>query len=205
MLRKCASLLAGIVLTASIVGGLFAQTKSSVLTTVHNTGAGSNGCGNCHVPHQGDLQKGQMLLWAKTLPATATFGVYSSPTMNSVALEVGGAYTNNTTSLGDKMYTVLCLSCHDGVAATANTVPVSASNRVTNGSSEGLSNDHPVNMPYTASPADPGLKAEGTLVGVKVFTGTVQCASCHDVHNNANLKFLRVSNASSGLCTSCHL
>lgn len=32
----------------------------------------------------------------------------------------------------------------------------------------------------------------------------VECASCHDPHTTANPTFLRVSNASSGLCLSCH-
>ncbi len=33
----------------------------------------------------------------------------------------------------------------------------------------------------------------------------VECASCHDPHDNANGTFLRVSNAASAVCTSCHV
>lgn len=34
---------------------------------------------------------------------------------------------------------------------------------------------------------------------------SVECASCHDPHTNVNPTFLRTSNASSGLCLSCHV
>jgi len=33
----------------------------------------------------------------------------------------------------------------------------------------------------------------------------VQCGSCHNVHNNTNTPFLRISNVNSALCTTCHL
>ena len=33
----------------------------------------------------------------------------------------------------------------------------------------------------------------------------VECASCHDPHTSANPTFLRVSNAGSAVCLSCHV
>jgi predicted CXXCH cytochrome family protein len=33
----------------------------------------------------------------------------------------------------------------------------------------------------------------------------VECASCHDPHNNANGTFLRISNANSDVCLACHV
>ena len=33
----------------------------------------------------------------------------------------------------------------------------------------------------------------------------VQCATCHNVHDNTNVPFLRVNNAASGLCLTCHI
>ena len=36
-------------------------------------------------------------------------------------------------------------------------------------------------------------------------TPSVECASCHDPHTNANPTFLRVSNTGSGVCLSCHV
>lgn len=34
---------------------------------------------------------------------------------------------------------------------------------------------------------------------------SVECATCHDVHNPANGTFLRISNAQSALCYACHI
>lgn len=43
----------------------------------------------------------------------------------------------------------------------------------------------------------------------RVFAGgaapAVECGSCHDPHTNANTTFLRLSNAASALCLSCHV
>ena len=33
---------------------------------------------------------------------------------------------------------------------------------------------------------------------------SVECASCHDPHTEANATFLRVANASSAVCLACH-
>ena len=42
-------------------------------------------------------------------------------------------------------------------------------------------------------------------VGVKLFNGKVQCASCHDAHGTANSMFLRVTSTGSALCLACHV
>ena len=44
---------------------------------------------------------------------------------------------------------------------------------------------------------------EKTVGGAQL--AMVECASCHDPHDNANGTFLRVSNAASAVCTSCHV
>jgi len=45
----------------------------------------------------------------------------------------------------------------------------------------------------------------GTIDGDMLLANQVQCASCHDVHNAANLNFLLVKdNANSALCLTCH-
>lgn len=47
------------------------------------------------------------------------------------------------------------------------------------------------------------------ILFTRSFSGTnapsVECASCHDPHTSTNATFLRVSNASSGVCLSCHV
>ena len=47
------------------------------------------------------------------------------------------------------------------------------------------------------------LPLYGRTVG-GVFQPMVECASCHDPHTTAQATFLRISNAASALCLSCH-
>ena len=97
-----------------------------------------------------------------------------------------------------------------------------------------LSNDHPVSMPYAGGGATYGTTAYAagalndtafqsvTIPGGKSFAsdGTnslplynkggvafVECASCHDPHDAAGLNetFLRISNAGSAVCVTCHI
>jgi predicted CXXCH cytochrome family protein len=88
-----------------------------------------------------------------------------------------------------------------------------------------LRNDHPVAIVYqTAQSADPTHYATVTQVGAKIYvngaagqlplfgassaTATVECASCHDAHNNSlngtNGGFLRQANTGSQMCKACH-
>ena len=47
--------------------------------------------------------------------------------------------------------------------------------------------------------------AGSTAVSDLLFAGTVQCASCHNAHDNTNTSFLVASNDASALCLTCHL
>jgi len=69
-----------------------------------------------------------------------------------------------------------------------------------------LTDDHPISINYAASFAHrPGEFLAQPINGLKLFNGKVECASCHNVHDNANGLFLRTSNTSSGVCKSCHV
>ena len=88
-----------------------------------------------------------------------------------------------------------------------------------------LRNDHPVAVTYQAAvTADPSHYTAITQVGAKIYvngaggqlplygastaTATVECASCHDAHNNSlngtNGGFLRQANTGSQMCKACH-
>lgn len=70
-----------------------------------------------------------------------------------------------------------------------------------------LTDDHPVSVSYEAAKLSRPLLelvADPTIVGIKLFNGMVECASCHNVHDKANTPFLRVPNNGSGLCKACH-
>jgi predicted CXXCH cytochrome family protein len=71
-----------------------------------------------------------------------------------------------------------------------------------------LSDDHPISMPYPTTEQDPDFNSPGDVVtaGLKLFgsTNTVECSSCHSVHDPAIKPFLRKSNTGSQLCYTCH-
>jgi predicted CXXCH cytochrome family protein len=84
-----------------------------------------------------------------------------------------------------------------------------------------LRNDHPIAIVYeTARAATPGEFVTPTTSGSKINVGTteplplfgassatatVECASCHNPHNNARGSFLRKANTGSALCLTCHI
>ena len=84
-----------------------------------------------------------------------------------------------------------------------------------------LRNDHPVAIVYeTARAATPaefvgqvvngpsvtvGNASPVPLFGSNGATATVECASCHNPHNNSLGNFLRKANTGSAMCLSCHI
>ncbi|MBI1749329.1 MAG: hypothetical protein HY234_06405 [Acidobacteria bacterium] len=182
--------------------------KAGVIGTHHDVGG--NGCKSCHAPHNGSVATGgasqatgKILLWDRDF-TTQTFGTYSSPTLNNATTEVGASAP---TATDPRLYSFLCMSCHDGVTTPSVIGPTKdeAVGNPTN--SFGLQNDHPVNMNYDPT-QDSGLAAIAsvTAAGLKLYgaSNTVQCASCHNVHNDSISPFLRKSNAGSALCVACH-
>ncbi len=190
--------------------------KTGLAGSTHDIGG--NGCKSCHAPHNGALanggpqNSGLILLWSRSFPASAnTFGVYDSATMAIKATELGGSAL--TTSTDVRMYSLLCLSCHDGVTSTfspsmqtKNMVGSKAAFGSGAYESLGLTNDHPVNLTYDPT-KDASLQAVATVAAVLPLfgsTNTMQCATCHDPHNNVNTNYLRQSN-NTAHCTTCHL
>jgi len=183
--------------------------KSRVIGSVHDVG--SNGCKSCHAAHNGaaatggtDQSSGRILLWDRNFSAQ-TFGTYDSPSMQNKAAEIGGLPIANTES---RMASILCMSCHDGVS-TPSVISATIDTAIGNPTNSfGLQNDHPVNMSHDPT-KDSGLAAVTavTAAGLPLFgaTNTVQCGTCHNVHDPTNVPFLRKANTGSALCTSCHL
>lgn len=84
-----------------------------------------------------------------------------------------------------------------------------------------LRNDHPVAIVYeTARAATPSEFVTQTLTGSKIAVGAtnpvplfgtstanarVECASCHNAHNNSLGNFLRKPNTGSAICLTCHI
>ncbi|MEN8251519.1 MAG: cytochrome c3 family protein [Bacteroidota bacterium] len=174
-----------------------------------NTSIGDQICIVCHTPHNATPVSGAVL-WNR-LETAATFTPYTSGTMTATAGAPSG------TSL-------LCLSCHDGTialedfgGATGGTNYVANPiGDVTLGVGD-LSNDHPISFTYDATLAtndgglyDPtiqlsGMPGGGTIDDDLLNAGSLECASCHDVHDSEGLpSLLKIDNAGSALCLTCH-
>ncbi len=215
-LKICLSVIAAISLALLSVQAANLP-KTGLAGTTHDIGG--SGCKGCHAPHNGSIANGgtagttgQILLWSRNFPnPTNTFGVYDSATMGNKAIELGGSAL--TTSTDVRMYSLLCLSCHDGVTSTfspamktVNTVGSRASFGTGAYESYGLVNDHPVNMNYDPT-KDTSLQPVATVTASLPLYGTnntVQCATCHEPHNNVNTNYLRQPNNTTH-CTTCHL
>lgn len=169
-------------------------------------------CKFCHFPHN---FLATAPLWNRTDPVTTAWSPYSSTTLQNTP--------GNPTGVS-----LACLSCHDGATAidslnqlagetivtTVNGVPSGdiADLATTNanigggGATGDLSDDHPVSISVVG---DPAINAPATITGGGLTlygagADEIQCASCHDPHNTTNTPFLRIANANSALCTTCH-
>jgi len=161
-------------------------------------------CIVCHTPH--NAMASYEPLWNHEVTG-ATFTLYSSSTLNAAPGQPGGV-------------SKLCLSCHDGTLAIDSFGGLTGSTAITGTSNFGtdLSNDHPISIAYDAALIaadielrDPSTEPSGlggTIDTDMLFSGQLECASCHDVHNTATAvgtPFLRITNAGSALCLLCHI
>ncbi len=194
------------------------QPQAGVATTKHNlsfsgpgtvkatSNAETQTCVFCHVPHNASTVAP---LWNRNNPTATGYTPYTSTTTKGTMGQPNGS-------------SLLCLSCHDGTVALgellsrgatkvaiAGTTATGMMNTSASLIGRDLSDDHPVSFAYNAAlvTASAGELADPTTLTGKVKldkTGQMQCASCHDAHNDTNGKFLVVPNTASALCITCH-
>lgn len=199
-------LVAGLGLVCSTARG------ESIVNSVHNLSASGPGtvkavseknlCVFCHTVHHAN---GQTPLWNHSMSSVTNYVTYTSGTLKAVVGQPDGSSR-------------LCLSCHDGTVAlgmvSSRTNCIAMQNGVmtmpagTNNLGTDLSHDHPISFKYDAAltKLDTQLQDPATLTGkVRLdHNGEVQCASCHDPHNDQFGNFLVVDNTGSALCLTCH-
>jgi len=206
---------AALIMAIAILGTA-APGMTTVVGTQHDLSAAlpntQRVCVFCHTPHQPNGQSTDPL-WNHTLSTNPTYGVYASSTLNASPTELGSGTTVSN----------LCLSCHDGTIGIgslyndpnstggAEETPSNSATMITGNANVGtdLTNDHPINFTYDLALAN----EDGELVdpsgagapGDWLFNGTVQCASCHDPHDDTNIPFLIATNVASAMCTTCHV
>lgn len=106
-------------------------------------------------------------------------------------------------------WSLLCLGCHDGVAARdvySSPHAVSVTGRSPDMRLGGIGlRSHPVGVryPVNAERYEPAAAVEAA--GLPLPNGRIQCTTCHDAHNTHRQDgMLRISNDRSRLCLTCH-
>jgi predicted CXXCH cytochrome family protein len=180
-------------------------------------------CVFCHTPHNAAVASAQIIpLWNKVTTANTGFTMYNQ--INNPNSNIQGVVDPTPAAAS-----MICFTCHDGTQAIGNMInmpsgvtsvtyaaastAMDANGKILGTSLLGkdLTKDHPISITYPDT--DTGLVSKASILtltnSVKLF-GTpgaekVECSSCHDVHNNTNPPFLRVTMANSALCVVCHL
>lgn len=205
--------------TVLLVASPGAGAQTSILSSKHNLSVSGTGtikaeterkvCEFCHTPHS---PRPSSQLWNRQAP-TSTYTLYSSEYLMSKSYSAPAQ---------PKSRSKLCLSCHDGTIAlgavynnSGNTLismrggVTTMPHSTTANLGISLSDDHPVGYQYDPT-RDPELVARtwpwATPVKLEPDgpSGTVECHTCHDPHNNEHKKFLRMDNRNAALCTFCH-
>lgn len=219
---------AGLALVVIMAAATSAMAATSIKDSKHDFSSGGAGpikgntnqlCVYCHTPHNSYRN---VPLWNRS-SSTATFTLYStSNTMENVS---------NKTGFDPDSVSLFCMSCHDGsttIGGSIHNAPADQANvalldagNVTGDKLGGsgalgadLKNDHPVNFDVTTGTKLKGLDTTAHTLGsggVKfpLFKNgrgenTLECSSCHSVHDNTNQPFLRETVAGSAICLGCH-
>ena len=197
-------------LSVLAVGIAFASSASAQIAgTKHDFSAAGYGtteiCQPCHTPHDADISVAISPLWNHTLASSVGYTLYTSTTLTATMAQPSGIST-------------LCLSCHDGTVAVDSFGGATGTNFIVPGPGfvgKDLRSEHPISFTYDTALAtadgglhDPATYASGlggTVNADLLFGGSLECASCHDVHNAVvNPSLLRKDNTGSALCLTCH-
>ncbi len=205
-------------LAAAASGTLFlisAAVAGTITGSAHDfttqSWSGGRICVACHAPHKTDTTIADAPLWNHAT-STATYTLYSSPTLNAAISQPGGN-------------SKLCLSCHDGTVAVNSFGGVTGSTNVSaaNNLGSNLKSSHPIGFTYDAAlvTADGSLHPTGnsatigsggqirtdTISSLLLFNGKMECSSCHDVHNTFTAQttaLLKMDPSGSKDCLTCH-
>lgn len=221
IVMTCVAFVSGVAMAQSVVGTKHDLSTGGAGSTPLESDNIDKVCVFCHTPHQAAGADAQDPLWNHTLSSAGPYGVYASSTLNASPTAFSG-----DTGSGDNSVSALCMSCHDGTVGVGSLyndpndggTPSNSGQMITGIANLGstgtaLQDDHPVNFTYDSALAteDGGLKTPVSAAfvdaanEVPLFGGSVQCASCHDPHDNdTQSPFLVADNTSSALCIKCH-
>lgn len=153
-----------------------------------NGAGGRDLCTHCHTPH---LTSGPPALLSRRSDSTQPLRPYRCG-----EIELTG-------------WSLLCLGCHDGVAAPSvysSAHAATIADQFT-GSNLGTAGPrgHPVGVKYPLVGEDYHTRAAVEAHGLALPDGRVQCTTCHDAHNtHRHPGMLRRANERSQVCLTCH-
>jgi predicted CXXCH cytochrome family protein len=187
------------------------------------SGEKDNYCLYCHTPHDADPVKP---LWNHTLSGEV-YTIYDSSTTDATNITqpdgtsklclschdgtVAIGNVINVRSVGNELI-------EDGASNKLDTSDTFADNAVAN-LGNNISNDHPISFVYDVTLAEKDIELKDPSLAPSGFGDTIevdmleensklQCASCHDPHDNSNGDFLIKANDNgtygSLLCITCH-
>ena len=178
---------------------VFADITGSAHDFSSHSWSGGETCIVCHTPHNADQTIVASPLWNHQV-TSSVYELYSSATMDATMGQPAGVSR-------------LCLSCHDGTVATDSYGGTEGTAFITGSANVGtdLSGNHPVGITWSHQTVEGcGTQCHDLSNGtftyeVAFYDGKVECASCHDPHNNTvEPHMLRVTLAGSELCLYCH-
>jgi predicted CXXCH cytochrome family protein len=225
-MRNLTALAAGLVAIAFVLAAVPAHAQppgypngTSVVATPHNLswaassdkyGAGTlrdygEVCVYCHTPHGG---QSSAPLWNRNFGA-GPYSMYDNTHSSTIDMTVDASPTG---------VSLACLSCHDGTVGldVIINVPNSYSGAAAVGTTmpgglianlgTDLRNDHPISVTYDPT-RDTKFNSAASVAtgGLVLYSGKVQCGSCHNPHTEEFKPFLRKSNSGSAVCLTCHI
>ncbi|MHC4251074.1 MAG: cytochrome c3 family protein [Planctomycetota bacterium] len=206
LLKVVVCLTAVLMLSQSAFGGAETPAMDGTAHDLRARISSTEYCIPCHTPH--NAFPGSVPLWNHEDSGEAFTPYPSGGSMQSTPT-IGGAESAS------------CFGCHDGVigvdafgGVTPGTDPIVGTAVI----DADLTNDHPIGMTYddtlvgTGAGQDPELRLPSTYVTLLggtiqddlLFSDRMECATCHEVHGNAITGLLKIDNAASALCLTCH-
>jgi predicted CXXCH cytochrome family protein len=183
-------------------------------------------CIYCHAPHNA---VNPSLLWNRNaVVVAADFRLYSGANMANISYKTG--FTADSTSL----FCMSCHDGQTSMESVANQPKVGAlaigtvtgAAAIAGVSGTNLANTHPINFPVLSNSQNdlnfasatptfgegrmgttgqfPLFKSTDAGAGRTTGTQSLECGSCHSVHDPANVPFLRDTMTGSTLCLGCH-
>lgn len=214
-----------------VFAGAAVVSAGTIVNSLHDFGSGAGSwttelqiCQPCHTPHNAGQNE---LLWNHETSGE-TYVMYSSFALDAVYPTTVDPTSAKCLSCHDGSVNI---DAFGGAFGSAGNTLINAVNYSawigkdkddSAGVNNNLQNDHPIGFSYAqvaATDAEIYTKAQilakggtnGNIYDILLANDTLGCYTCHDVHNTdtavgpaGTSKLLRMSNASSDLCLTCH-